>query len=248
MIIYLSISSRPDLDFIANVQHPSTLNILASFEYKNSMKRWLPKDCKNFLADSGAFTAMNAGKPIDNKYIDNYIKWIMDNDIDHFMEMDLDEIIGYEKTLQIRQVIERETGKPTIPCWHLERGEQGWKQMCDQYNYVAISLSRMTKTSKWLQRYNFRPLEFFLGEAAKKKCRVHALGCNDFSLLKKYHFYSADSSTHTAGNRFGRVYVFKDGKIQDINKTRTHRIDKNAADKQNIKTMIQVMEYAEKHL
>ena len=41
MIIYLSISSRPDLDFIANVQHPSTLNILASFEYKNSMKRWL---------------------------------------------------------------------------------------------------------------------------------------------------------------------------------------------------------------
>lgn len=158
------------------------------------------------------------------------------------------KLSGMKKTLQIRQVIERETGKPTIPCWHLERGEQGWKQMCDQYDYVAISLSRMTKTSKWLQRYNFRPLEFFLGEAAKRKCRVHALGCNDLSLLKKYHFYSADSSTHTLGNRFGQVYVFKDGKIQNINKTRTHRIDKNAADKQNIKTMIQVMEYAEKHL
>lgn len=248
MIIYLSISSRPDLDFIAKIQHPSTLNILASFEYKNSMKQWKPKECRNFLADSGAFTAMNAGKPIDGKYIDSYIKWIIENDINYFMEMDLDEIIGYEKTLEIRKVIERETGKKPIPCWHLERGEKGWKDMCDRYDYVAISLSRMTKTSKWLQRYDFKPLGFFLGEAAKRNCKVHALGCNDLSLLRKYHFYSADSSTHTLGNRYGQVFVFKNGEIKNINKDRTHRIEKNAADAQNIKTMIQVMEYAEKKL
>ena len=248
MIIYLSISSRPDLDFISRIEKPQNLNILASFEYRTSMKKWKPKDCKNFLADSGAFTAMNAGKPINEQYIDQYIKWINDNDIRNFIEMDLDEVIGYEQTMQIRKRIESQTGRKVIPCWHLERGEDGWKRMCDDYGYVAISLSRLTKTSKWLVKHKFEPLWFFLDEANKRGAKIHALGCNDLSLLRQFHFYSADSSTHTLGNRYGQVYVFQNGEIRNINKSRQYRIDKNKADEQNIKTMIEVMRYAEKKL
>ena len=250
MNIFISVSPNENLgaNAISKVAPIEDVNILCSFEYLSAMGAFKPRDCKNFIADSGAFTAMNAGKKIDNDYIDRYIQWIVEQDIEHFIEMDLDEVIGYDKTLQIRHYIEQQTGKCVIPCWHLERGADGWRRMCDEYDYVAISLSRMTKTSKWLVYHNFEPLKFFLAEARKRNARVHALGCNDLALLKQYHFYSADSSTHTTGSRYGRVMVFRDGKIQNINKQRQKRINYDKADKQNIQTMIEVMRYAETHL
>ena len=248
MRIFMSISIPPDIDEILKNEQSNKLYILTSYEYRNALRGYKPSNFKDFIADSGAFTAMNAGKKIDGDYIDKYIEWIKRDNIDNFIEMDLDEIIGYEKTIQIRKKIEKETGKPVIPCWHLERGEDGWKRMCDEYDYVAISLSRLTKTSKWLQKYNFKPLSFFLSEARKRRCKVHALGCNDLNLLRKYHFYSADSSTHTLGRRFGQVLSFDGEKVININKARNKKIDPKKANGQNIKTMIEVMRYAETNL
>jgi len=207
-----------------------------------------PSDCKNFIADSGAFTAMNAGKHIDLEYVDAYINWINANDINHFIEMDLDEVIGYDKTLDIRKRIESRTGKQVIPCWHIQRGADGWKKMCDEYPYVAISLSRLTNTSKWLVKHKFEPLKFFLKEANKRGTKVHALGCNDLKLLKQYHFTSADSSSHTLGARYGRVMWFHNGEIKDLNKTKKMKAKAHECNDQNIKTMIEVMRYAETHL
>lgn len=246
--LYMSMNSRLPLTYIEKLNPLNELYILCSHEYKIALKDRSPSDCKDFIADSGAFTAMNAGKTIDEQYVERYIKWINDNDIKNFIEMDLDEVIGFEKTLDIRKKIERETGKPVIPCWHLERGEQGWKDMCDEYDYVSISLSRLTKTSKWLQKNKFEPLKFFLGEARKRNCKVHALGCNDLNLLRKYKFYSADSSTHTLGARYGTVLYFDGHKLTNINKDRTMKTNPRKADDNNILQMIKVMKYAETHL
>lgn len=161
MKLYMSMNTRNPLTYIERINPLNELYILCSFEYRIALKDRKPSDCKDFIADSGAFTAMNAGKTINEAYIEKYIQWINDNDIQNFIEMDLDEVVGLSKTLEIRKKIERETGKRVIPCWHLERGEQGWKDMCDEYDYVAISLSRLTKTSKWLQKHKFEPLKFF---------------------------------------------------------------------------------------
>lgn len=248
MRVFLSISAAPKIEEITSQRAPDGLNILTSFQYRDALHEYKPCQFRHFMADSGAFTAMNAGKKIDEKYINAYIQWVRQNNIRDYIEMDLDEVIGYEKTLEIRKKIESEIGYPSIPVWHFERGEEGWKQMCDQYDYVAISLSRLTKTSKWLQRYNFEPLRFFLAEARKRGARVHALGCNDLALLRKYHFFSADSSTHTLGRRFGQVLQFKNGEMSNINKARNYKIDSHKADRNNIKQMIGVMDYAETHL
>lgn len=250
MKLFMSMSSNPMLHLrkIEEIAPLEELYILCSYEYRVALKQCDISRCKDFIADSGAFTAMNAGKTIDEEYVDKYISFINDNNIDHFIEMDLDEVAGYDRTIELRKKIERETGKKVIPCWHLERGADGWKQMCDEYDYVAISLSRLTNTSKWLMKNKFKPLDFFLYEAKKRNCRVHALGCNDLNLLTKYHFYSADASTYSFGSRFGTVFVFKNGKLININKDRTKKIDPVKANKQNIKTMIEVMKYAEQNL
>lgn len=248
--IYLSISVHKAQDAAAiNRVYPiSKTNVLCSFQYKKAMEGFTAGSCGRFMADSGAFTAMNSGIDIDSKYIDQYIDWINNWNIQDFIEMDLDEIIGVQETSDIRKYIERKTGKKPIPCWHLERGSQGWIDMCEKYPYVAISLSRQTKVSKWLQNNQFRPITWLLKEARKKDCKVHALGCNDFDLLKRHKFYSADSSTHTLGARFGHILQFKDGKLQNINRNRQYKVKGPGADTVNIKAMIEVMKYAEVYL
>lgn len=250
MKIFISVSPNKQLnaDAVNAIRAIDTVNILCSYQYREAMGNILPVQCGNFIADSGAFSAMNAGIVVNERYIDEYIEWIKSNKIRHFIEMDLDEVIGYDKTLQIRKKIERETGLQAIPCWHLGRGADGWKRMCDEYDYVSISLSRMTQTSKWLAKNDFRPLKFFIDEARKRHTKVHALGCNDLALLKKYKFYSADSSTHTGGARYGRVMVFKHGRIININQDRIKRVNYAKVNEQNIKTMVEVMDYAEKYL
>lgn len=248
MIIYLSIGATPSVLFMNQIEPVKNWNCLTSFQYKECLRGFKPQDFKNFMADSGAFTAMNAGKKIDSKYIDDYIAWIKANDIKNFVEMDLDEIIGYDKTLEIRKYIEHETNALPIPVWHFERGEQGWKEMCANYPYVSISLSRQTATSKWLMAYGFKPLEFFMRVARQHGTKVHALGCNDLELLKKYHFYSADSSVHAVGQRFGNILYFKDGKLTNINKKRSMKINRQKVNENNMRVMMEVMQYAEEKL
>lgn len=248
MIIYLSIGSTPSVEFMNSVEPCRNWNCLTSFQYKDCLKGRTPGDFKNFMADSGAFTAMNAGKQIDQKYIDAYIKWINDFDIKNFIEMDLDEIIGFPETIKIRKYIEQKTGKKPIPCWHFERGEQGWIDMCKQYDYVSISLSRATSTSKWLMSYKFEPLKWFMKIARQNNAKVHALGCNDLQLLKKYHFYSADSSVHSGGQRFGNILSFKDGKLTNINRQGKKKVNRQKVNENNMKVMIEVMKYAEEKL
>lgn len=248
MIFYMSIPSKEtqNAQAINQVEPLKNVNILCSFQYRKGMCDFLPKHCKNFMADSGAFTAMNAGLEIDTKYIDNYIKWIIDNEIQHYIEMDLDEIVGVDETKAIRNYIENAVGIKSIPCFHLERGKQGWIEMCEQYDYIAISLSRMTKISKWLQKNKFLPLNWFMNQAKITRTKVHGLGCNDFGLMRKYHFYSCDCSTHTQGSRYGRVFDFRNGKLVDINKQKKYKVNGDAADRQNIKAVIEVMKYAER--
>ena len=244
MNLYLSISKDECGKYIMSLDNLDQLNILVSYEYRRVLENVKSTVFKNFIADSGAFTAMNAGRKIDKQYIDGYIDWILEKDIDHYIEMDLDEIVGYEKVLEIRKYIEGKVGKPSIPVRHLGRGEQGWKDMCDQYDYVAMSLSGFTDSSKWLMKHKFEPLKWFLHEANKRGARVHALGCNRIELMKKYHFYSCDSSCHTQGGRYGNIFVFEDGKLKSHRPNPKYKKDRFKLDKHNVDEMIKVMNYA----
>ena len=48
----------------------------------------------------------------------------------------------------------------------------------------------------------------FLKDASKEKCKVHGLGFTQTKLLKDYPFYSVDSTTWSAGHRFGELHCF----------------------------------------
>ena len=164
---------------------------------------------ENFLLDSGAFSFMSGAecsKEIIEQYCDRYIKFIKENNIKYFFELDVDTIFGIEFVEKLRKKIERETGKKPIPVWHKGRGVEYWKKMCDEYDYVAIGgLVFHVKKSE------YELIKKMVLYARQRGVKVHGLGFTKTDKLKDYKFYSVDSTSWKMSAIRGQQFQFFDG-------------------------------------
>lgn len=104
--------------------------ILESFYYIQEWQLPLIKNAKMFLLDSGAFTFMNSQKDKEinwDVYIERYAKFINDNNIEYFFELDIDVVVGLKEVERLRNKLEKLTNKKCIPVWHKSRGLDYWK-------------------------------------------------------------------------------------------------------------------------
>ena len=173
-------------------------------EYVNSA------DCKGFLLDSGAFTFFKSNTTgMDwNQYIEGYIKFINDNKIEHFFELDIDSVIGLPRVEDLRRVLENGTGKQCIPVWHKSRGKEYFLRLIDEYEYVSIG----GIASREISRSQLPVLQWFIDQANKKDVKVHLLGYTPRRNILR-NFYSCDSSSWTAGVRGGFLDTFQNGRM-----------------------------------
>ena len=185
--------------------------ILESFYYIQEWQIPYLKEKELFLLDSGAFTFMNNAKGEINweKYIDQYAKFINENDVKYFFELDIDPIVGLKEVERLRNILENKTQKKCIPVWHKSRGLDYWKKMCKEYDYVAIG-GIVTKEIKPNEYKYFSPL---LKIAKENNCKVHGLGFTSLKNLDKYQFYSVDSTSWKSGGRFGSIYKFENNQL-----------------------------------
>ena len=171
--------------------------LLDSFFYQKNCDDTLKiVEKENFLLDSGAFSFMS-GKEISKeqmeKYVIKYIEFINLHDVKNFIEVDVDSIYGLDQVEKWRALIEKETGKKTIPVWHRWRGIEYWKDMVRNYKYVAIGsqVQRVFNVSQ--QDYdNIKKMVLY---AYSKGVKVHGLGFTRTKELKDYKYYSVDSSS-----------------------------------------------------
>lgn len=88
------------------------------------------------LIDSGAYSfQVKGGKTDWEGYTREYAAFIRMWDcpkIIGYFEMDIDVLVGYEKVLQLRKILEKETNK-IIPVWHKNRGIDEFKRMCEHH-------------------------------------------------------------------------------------------------------------------
>ena len=76
-------------------------------------------------------------------YTREYADWIRANDqpkINGYFEMDVDNVIGYEKVLELREILLKATDK-IIPVWHKNRGLEEFKRMCREYSGRIIAIT-----------------------------------------------------------------------------------------------------------
>lgn len=192
--------------------------VLESYYYvsKNisTFKKYQPY-FREFLLDSGAFTFMqNSTVRVDwIEYAKRYADFINKNNIEKYIELDLDYIIGVDKAFQLRQLLEAETGKKSVPVWHRCRGKEAFLEMCDDYDYVALG---GIVGQRWRGVEQYMP--WFINEAHNRGAKIHGLGFTKQQLLTDYHFDSVDSTSWTTGNRFGYVWEFTGRRVHKINK------------------------------
>jgi hypothetical protein len=223
--------------------------VLESFWYIKEWQLSKIKNCKLFLLDSGAFTFMvNSHKKEINwdQYVEEYGKFVKENNIKHFFELDIDSIVGIKEVERLRDKLEKIAGRKCIPVWHKSRGLDYWKRIVKEYDYVAIG----GIVTKEIKSTEYAIFTYLLDMAKKNNCKVHGLGFTGIEYLKKYHFYSVDSTAWSSGWRFGTLYKFTGKSFKKI-KFKNMRIKKEEGknvDIFNYLEWIKFQKYADKHL
>lgn len=113
--------------------------------------------------------------------------------------------------------------------------------MCHEYDYIAIG-GIVTKEIPRSQFQIFSPL---LKYAHEHGCKVHGLGLTNFDALKKYRFDSVDSTAWLSGWRFGKLYRFRNGKMEQYKPQGKRVYAGNELNQRNLNEWCKFQKYAE---
>lgn len=182
---------------------PKYKYVLCSYYYlKQDFFHKILDKSELMIIDSGAHS-FQKGKQVDwDAYTKKYAEWIKENDCEKivgYFEMDVDNIIGYEKVLELRRILEEVSDK-IIPVWHKNRGIEDYKQMCREYAGRVIAITGFKNEDIKDEQY-----PMFLKYAKKHGCKVHCLGMTRKKILDHVPFDYADSSSWKQQAIYGRI-------------------------------------------
>lgn len=169
---------------------------------KTALAEYIRDNSQEILIDSGAHS-FQKGKKVDwleytKKYAEFIKKFDRPNVIGYF-EMDVDNIIGYDKVLELRKILETVSNK-IIPVWHKNRGINDFKKMCQDYAGKVIAITGFKNED--IQDHQYL---MFLKYAKKYNCKVHCLGMTRKKILDQVPFDYVDSSSWVQSSVFGRI-------------------------------------------
>lgn len=202
---------------------------------------------KKHLLDSGAFSFFGGKKTDWIEYADKYAEFINKTNQQLFFELDIDTIKGLSYAEMLRNRIEKQTNKQSIPVWRPSRGVNYWYRMCEEYNYVAISASGAYDSSWRRKKRSIHVFNKMIAIAKQYNTKVHGLGFTTISQLKKIPFYSVDSTTWLNAQKYGELHYYSNG---DIKRIRDNRRLKNSSQMQvnNFREWVKFQRYADKIL
>ena len=182
---------------------------LKKAKVENVLSSWLEKSSKlykefDMFIDSGAFTVWKQGKTIDIK---DYIEHLKEheNNINTYANLD---VIGNPQGTYNNQKKMETVGLTPIPTFHLRSDFKWLKKYLDEgYEHIALggTVGSYRDTLEPFLDTCFSIIKDYW------PIKVHGFGINALWALKRYPFYSIDSTTWLSGGRFGDI--FDGGKI-----------------------------------
>ena len=197
---------------IDNIPHE-----LDSYHYINKQRfvdTIREQGAKVFL-DSGAFSAHSLGVSINiNDYCDYVIRnrdilRVEDGDV---MASVLDGIGDPLKTYQNQIYMESKGAKP-LPCYHFGEPIEYLHWYVANYSYITIGglVGRAQRDQeRWLDEVWEKGM---LDGSGNAKLKVHAFGMTAPHLMKRYPWYSVDSSSWIQAASFGSIFTSEHGPI-----------------------------------
>lgn len=196
-------SGKPLAHYFVESGIPMKWNLMSYYYVKGNpqLAEYIRDHSEEVMIDSGAHS-FQKGKKVDwVEYTKQYAEFIKKYDrpnVVGYFEMDVDGVIGYEKVLQLRKILESASDK-IIPVWHDSRGVDEFKKMCRDYAGKVIAFSGIRGEIKDHQYL------MFLKYAKKYGCKVHCLGMTRKKILDVVPFDYTDSSSWKQSGIYGRI-------------------------------------------
>lgn len=192
--------------------------LLESYHYinKETFVRAIRDRGDHVFLDSGAFSAFTLGVDINLVGYCDYIK--RNEDILAREDMlpiasVLDGIGDAHLTYENQLAMEREGVHP-LPCFHAGEDERYLEWYVDNYDYITLGGMVGTSTKMlmvWLDRIWKK---YLLNENGRAKIKVHGFGITAISVMKRYPWWSCDSSSWIQSAAYGAVVSPKFGALQ----------------------------------
>lgn len=192
---------------------------LESYHYigKETKVGQIREEGTRIFLDSGAYSAFTQGVEIDLPGYVDYIKRnkdIIQNIDGNLMASVLDGIGDPLKTYRNQEAMESLGVRP-LPCFHYNEDEKYLEYYMTKYDYITIGGMVPINTEQliyWLDRIWNRHL---CDGSGRPKIKIHGFGVTRETLMKRYPWYSVDSSSwvQSSGNggimipNFGTIFI-----------------------------------------
>lgn len=161
------------------------------------------------MMDSGAFSAWKLNRPVN---LEAYCDFLLENADWIDVPVALDEIIPNDPELAAKRsfdnlVYMRSRGLDPVPVWHVRESIDWIKRILDLgCQYVGLSATSIVShaaTDDWYEM----AWSYLVDSAGAPLVRVHAFGESRQTILVRYPWASADSSTWLDAERYGTLRV-----------------------------------------
>lgn len=157
------------------------------------------------MIDSGAHSFQKGAKVSWEDYTHEFARWIKQFDRENvvgYFEMDVDNILGYDRVQSLREILKSESGVPhkIIPVWHKNRGITEFKKMCDECAGHTVAITGFKNEDIKDDQYGM-----FVKEAWNRGCKIHCLGMTRKDVLNKVPFDYTDSSSWLQMAVYGKI-------------------------------------------
>lgn len=173
------------------------------------------KEFRNYLLDSGGFSARMRDVEID---VRKYAEYLNKYNISFAFNLDTNDI---EESLRNQKFLEENTNTYIMPVYHgVEWADDKYRDLidyyCEFYPYIAVGgLAGREGTRDNADRF----LRYVFSKT-RNKTMVHGLGVTSDRLLKTYPFATVDSTSWTAMARFATSRVHDNDTAKILAKTR----------------------------
>lgn len=166
--------------------------ILESYHYvqKQPLVDKLRRDGAKVFLDSGAYSAFTQGIKVDLPRYCDYIK----KNADIILLASVLDAIGDPKQTWLNQQEMEKNGVKPLPCFHYGEDERYLEAYLEEYDYISLGGLVPISTPQlimWLDRIWDL---YLVGKDRRARVKVHAFGITNFQTLRRYPWYSVDST------------------------------------------------------
>ena len=202
---FLTASKRQHATDLLEMGRDGKIFALESFWTSNEiLKIWEEYPEVKVFLDSGAYTLVNQKVDDLQKYLDDYIDFILKYEDRLWGYVNLDDIGNVEISWKNQKYMEKRGVKP-VPAYHY--GEDfKWLEKCvNEYDYVGIGGVSRGVSAK-VNNILFDRIFNYI-DKKNLSTKFHAFGITRFSLLARYPWHTVDSTTWLQNAIYGRIML-----------------------------------------